>query len=63
MFIQTIIINEMKNSIRPNEKKVISLYFDYGYIEREIAEMLSISQQRVSQIKGRALERMRKAVK
>ena len=44
-------------------QQVIYMYYYQGYTEKEIAKVLSISQQRVNQIKREALEQLKKAIK
>ena len=44
-------------------QQVIYMYYYQGYTEKEIAKVLSISQQKVNQIKREALEQLKKAIK
>jgi len=46
--------------LNKREKEVISLYFFTRLNEREISKILSVSQQRVSTLKKRALYKLRK---
>jgi RNA polymerase sigma factor FliA len=57
-----LIYQEMKGSVDQREQRIIELYFDYGYKEREIAVMMEVSRPRISQIKNRAIEKMREYV-
>jgi RNA polymerase sigma factor for flagellar operon FliA len=62
--------NELKGELAkaidyldPKEKQVISLYYYENLNLREIGEVLDISQQRVSQIRKRALDKMYEVMK
>ncbi len=57
--IELILIRELRRQLTGRDGLIIRLYFDYGYREREIGEMMKISQGRVNQIKRRALEKLR----
>tara|TARA_B100000902_G_C27253493_1_gene886561 strand:- start:633 stop:1202 length:570 start_codon:yes stop_codon:yes gene_type:complete len=58
--IETISLDMCIDKLRPIEKQIISLYYNYGYKEKEIAEELSVSINTVSSIKNRAIKKMRK---
>ena len=51
------------DSLDPKEKQVISLYYYENLNLREIGEVLDISQQRVSQIRKKALDKMYEEMK
>lgn len=51
------------NKLPPNQKQVISLYYYENLNLREIGEVLNVSQQRVSQIRSKALEVLTEAMK
>ena len=62
--------NELKGELAkaidhldPKEKQVISLYYYENLNLREIGEVLDISQQRVSQIRKKALDKMYEIMK
>ena len=62
--------NELKGELAkaidcldPKEKQVISLYYYENLNLREIGEVLDISQQRVSQIRKKALDKMYEEMK
>ena len=61
--ISTVLSKEMFGLLPERERSIVNLYFYYGYKEREIAGMLGISRPRISQVKSRAIERMREYVK
>jgi len=51
--------------LRPKDRRhraIIYLYYDYGYTQKEIGELMGISQQLVSRIKIKAINRMRKHI-
>lgn len=45
--------------LNSREYEIIYLYYFYGYLEREIAEMLGIHRTTVNRIKQRALGKLR----
>jgi len=51
------------NMLPPKQKQVISLYYYENLNLREIGEVLDVSQQRVSQIRSKALEALTEAMK
>ena len=51
------------NKLPSNQKQVISLYYYENLNLREIGEVLNVSQQRVSQIRSKALEVLTEAMK
>ncbi len=64
-----LLVEEMRNSLARaidklpiKEKQIISLYYYEGMNLREIGEILSISQQRVSQLRKKALEKLKVAL-
>ena len=61
--IDIMIFQEMFDTATRREQVVIGLYFYHGYKQREISWLLGISQQRVSQLKRRAIEKYRSYVK
>tara|TARA_Y100000814_G_scaffold96605_1_gene66914 strand:+ start:414 stop:983 length:570 start_codon:yes stop_codon:yes gene_type:complete len=50
------------NKLRPIEKEIISLYYQSGYKEKEIASKLDVSINTVSSIKNRAIKKIRKNI-
>ena len=55
--IQKILISDVMENLRRRERKILDLYYNFGYKEREIAKHYNISQQRVNKIRNRALEK------
>ena len=51
------------DELQPKQKQVISLYYYENLNLREIGEVLGVSQQRVSQIRSKALESLSEAMK
>lgn len=51
------------DELPPKQKQVISLYYYENLNLREIGEVLEVSQQRVSQIRAKALESLAKAIR
>lgn len=51
------------DSLQPKQKQVISLYYYENLNLREIGEVLGVSQQRVSQIRTKALESLSESMK
>ena len=49
-------------NLTKREREVIHLYFYEGMTEREVAESLGISQQRVSFLKRKAIHKLRKVL-
>lgn len=45
------------------KKKVVYMYYWQGYTEKEIAKVLSLSQQRINQIKKEALTELKNTIK
>jgi RNA polymerase sigma factor (sigma-70 family) len=60
--IDNIYYQEMIDGLPERERKIIKLYFEYGYNEREIAKMMNMSQQLVSYLKTKAINIMKEYV-
>ena len=56
-------LGEAIDNLPPKQKQVISLYYYENLNLREIGEVLDVSQQRVSQIRSKALEALTDAMK
>ena len=56
------VFDEMTNKLSKREQKIIRLYFEYGYKEREIAQIINISQQLVSYLKNKAIKTMKEYI-
>lgn len=54
---------EAIDKLPPKHKQVISLYYYENLNLREIGEVLSVSQQRISQIRAKALESLKEAIR
>ena len=49
--------------LNSREYEIIYLYYFYGYVEREIAEMLNLHQSTINRIKRNALDKLREILK
>ena len=49
--------------LNEREYEIIYLYYFYGYVEREIAEMLNLHQSTINRIKRNALDKLREILK
>jgi len=52
-------IREARRSLSPRENRVIELIYDFGWRNREVAAELHVNESRVSQIKQRAISKLR----
>ncbi len=59
---QRLDLREAMELLKPEESKVLRLVFESGRSQREIAELLGVSQMSVSRIQKRALEKLRGAL-
>ena len=57
------IVSEEIAKLRENDRRVVGMYYADGLLLREIAEILGVTEGRVSQIHKRAIERLRAAVR
>ncbi len=57
------VIREELEQLRPNDRRVVLLYYGDGLLFREIADVLGVTEGRVSQIHKRAIARLREAVR
>ncbi len=55
-------IREARRCLSPRENRVIGLLYDFGWQSREVAADLRVNESRVSQIKQRALAKLRSAI-
>jgi len=59
---QKIYIEDVITSLKDREQNILKLYYWGGFTEEEIAESCQITQQRIHQIKERALEKCKKLI-
>jgi RNA polymerase sigma factor (sigma-70 family) len=52
-------VREARRSLSPRENRVIALLYDFGWQSREVAAELRVNESRVSQIKQRAIAKLR----
>ena len=52
-------VREARRCLSPRENRVIALLYDFGWQSREVAAELRVNESRVSQIKQRALSKLR----
>jgi RNA polymerase sigma factor (sigma-70 family) len=52
-------VREARRCLSPRENRVIELLYDFGWQSREIADELHVNESRVSQIKTRAISKLR----
>ena len=57
------LVREEIEKLLPNDRRVVVLYYADGLLFREIADILGVTEGRVSQIHKRAISRLRDAVK
>ena len=67
---QNVLVEELHHALakaidglQPKEKQIISLYYYENLNLREIGEVLELSQQRISQLRKRALEQLQEALR
>ena len=56
-------VREARRSLSPREKRVIALLYDFDWQSREVAADLHVNESRVSQIKTRAISKLRACLK
>ena len=59
---QKIYIDDVITNLEDREQSILKLYYYAGFSEEEIADSYQISQQRVNQIKSRALQKCKKLI-
>ena len=52
-------VREARRCLSPRENRVIELLYDFGWQSREVAVELHVNESRVSQIKQRAIAKLR----
>ena len=52
-------VRELRRCLSPRENRVISLLYDFGWQNREVAADLHVNESRISQIKQRAISKLR----
>ena len=52
-------VREARRCLSPRENRVIGLLYDFGWQSREVAAELHVNESRVSQIKQRAISKLR----
>jgi RNA polymerase sigma factor for flagellar operon FliA len=52
-------VREARRSLSPRENRVIELLYDFGWQSREVAREMRVNESRISQIKTRAIARLR----
>ena len=59
---QKILIDDVLDSLNDREQSIIRLYYICGFTECELAEAFMVSQQMISKIKKRALEKCKQQI-